>query len=338
MKILIRTDGGTTTGTGHVMRCIALAEAARAEGHDVTFVTAPPNPLEGRIRQTGSDLHPLSSSPGGAADARDTRAMADELSADWIVLDGYGFDGAYQKELGVGAARLLLVDDYGHGSPYAAHLILNQNSYAPGNARWYDDRPGRCQLLLGADYAMLRREFAAAERRTPTDAPARSLLVTLGGSDPDNVTGRVLEALDALPASGPDVTVALGSANPHAAAVRKAVMGKRIVIDAGMPALMEAADVAVSAAGTTAYELAYMGIPSLLLAIAGNQALVADDMRERGIALALGQDALTPVAMAAELKKLLGDGRLRKRLSQKGRAFVDGKGAERVVRAMAAYR
>ena len=138
-------------------------------------------------------------------------------------MDGYQFDAAYQKALTRRGPQVCwCLDDNGDAGYYWADLVLNQNIHA--QADWYADRAPHTRLLLGTRYALLRREFLGLARLATRDAPesAYKMLVTLGGSDPDNVTLKVLEALSLVPAERLEATVVIGGGNPHRASLEAA--------------------------------------------------------------------------------------------------------------------
>ena len=130
-RLLIRADGGPQIGTGHLMRCLALAQQWLRMRGPVTFVLAEDAPaFSTRLRSEGGDRRLIAVPPASAADAEATLGLAAELGARWIVCDGYHFGAAYQRQLKAGGCKLLFVDDYGHGEDYCADLVLNQNLYA----------------------------------------------------------------------------------------------------------------------------------------------------------------------------------------------------------------
>ena len=199
--LLIRADGGPQIGTGHLMRCLALAQHWLLERGPVTFLLAADAPtFSARLRGEGGDRQLIDVEPGSEADAQATSTAAAELGARWIVCDGYHFGADYQRRLKADGRRLLFVDDYGHGGEYCADLVLNQNLYAEPSP--YARRETATELLLGSRYALLRREFVAAERPgggqriVPPDATR--ILITLGGADPAGFTAVAVAALGGL--------------------------------------------------------------------------------------------------------------------------------------------
>jgi UDP-2,4-diacetamido-2,4,6-trideoxy-beta-L-altropyranose hydrolase len=338
--LVIRADAGVRLGSGHVMRCLALAQEWRARGGAVTFLCAElGESLERRLRAEGMGLQRLAGEPFGAGDAAAVLGLAGSQRAAWAVVDGYGFGADYQRLIRAGGERLLVLDDYGHAGAYDCDAILNQNLHADQGL--YANRAAHTQLLLGPRFALLRREFQAVRPGEPSGTgQLREVLVTLGGSDPDNLTRVVLEGLVQAGAAGLHLSVVVGGANPHWGALQAewgrspAVTLLRDVPD--LPARMAAADLAVSAAGSTCWELCCLGVPFLTVVTADNQRGIARALDQEGVAQALGEGAaLQPGAVAQAVARLAGDVALRQMMSHRGRALVDGRGAARVVDVLA---
>jgi UDP-2,4-diacetamido-2,4,6-trideoxy-beta-L-altropyranose hydrolase len=343
--LLIRADANIAMGTGHVMRCLALAQAWQDAGGLAVFAMAETTPaLRARLLAESCEVLNISARAGTPADAQQTTAFAQEKCAEWIVVDGYQFLGTYQVALHSPRVKVLAIDDYGHAGRYAADLVLNQNVSASESL--YPDRGVETRLLLGTRYCLLRREFRAwrnhdlkSGRKIP-EVGSR-ILITLGGSDPENVTARMLQSLAAIKVNNLEATVVIGGSNPHAESLQRSA--KEIEERAGiklslrsdvanMPELMAWADVAISAAGSTCWELALLGLPALLIDVAENQAAVARELYRLGCAIHLGSSReVSAEHVARELTRLLNDAPRRQLLAQRSQALVDGFGAERVV-------
>jgi UDP-2,4-diacetamido-2,4,6-trideoxy-beta-L-altropyranose hydrolase len=334
--LLLRADASFAIGTGHVMRCMALGQAWHDAGGQAIFVMAEATPaVEERLRGEGFEVERPVVPVGSAADAEEISQLADEQSASWVVVDGYEFGAEYQASLKRRGLKVLFIDDNGHARHYSADLVLNQNAHA--SEELYPSRDSSTRLLLGPRFAMLRREFKSWrgwERKIP--AAARRALVTMGGSDPDNVTQLVAQAI--LSADGFDATIVAGGSNPHLARLRALADSNplRLVENtSSMPELIASADVAVAAAGTTSWEMCFLGLPALLLVLADNQLGVADKLNEQGIMVNLGRaHEVAQSFIATELRKLADSPVRRREMSERGRALVDGRGAERVVSAL----
>ena len=196
-SLLIRADASLEIGTGHVMRCLALAQAWKDTGGSVSWVSAElPDNLQRRLAQESIDLSLLSTERGRLEDAGKTAEKADSVDAEWAVLDGYTFNHAYQTAVRKSGLKVLVLDDNGETGPWNCDAILNQNLHAKEID--YSSVPAGCQLLLGTSFCLLRRELRdALKQHTPAQDQEREvrLLLMMGGGDPDNVTGRILDLL-----------------------------------------------------------------------------------------------------------------------------------------------
>ena len=334
--LLIRADASVAVGTGHAMRCLALAQAWQDRGGQCIFVMAESTPaVERRLRDEGIGVERLRVPVGSQEDARQTRHIAAERNAPWIVADGYRFGAEYQKTIKADGQKLLLVDDNVHAESYCADVVLNQNLQAAESL--YAQRETYTRLLLGPRYALLRREFRQWHnwiREIP--ANGQKILVTMGGSDPNNVTIKVLEAIAQVSNPGLEIMVLLGGSHLHTEQVRAAICGQkhsmRLITDAtNVAECMAWADVAVAGAGTTVWELCLLGLPAILLVLADNQVQVAETAEKAGTAWSLGTGAEVSASdIGSRLKELLDTQKTRIGQSEKGRALVDGRGAERV--------
>lgn len=339
--LLIRADADVAMGTGHVMRCLALSEAWCAQGGEAVFASASLMPaMTDRLMSAGIRHEPIRARVATEDDAAETRTLARRNGARWIVLDGYQFPMSFPGWLKVNGQRVLMLDDDGRPGRYVADLVLNQNLHA--DEAMYSRRADGTCLLLGSRYALLRQEFCGYPQRRAIRAAARRVLVTLGGSDPANVTGVILAELARRTELDVEVAVLVGGGNPHLESLRAVteMISRPIhlqVNSTNVAEWMAWADVALAAAGSTAWELAYMGVPSLLLVTAENQRRVADRLHAAEAAIGLGEaSALTAAALIRALTDLLNDGACRERLAARGMQLVDGLGARRVLAAMAA--
>lgn len=334
--LLIRADAGPRIGAGHVMRCLALAQGWQDRGGSALLATAMPHEtIAVRLEDEGVELRPLEAEAGRADDAERTLRLAREVGAAWVVVDGYHFDASYQRRLKEAGPRLLWIDDETHAAPYCADLVLNQNLHASEDL--YVDREPHTRLLLGSRYVLLRREFRRWRSwRREIPATASKVLVLTGGADPGGLASRAVAALQGLKL---EATVVVGHLGREAPALRSAA-GGRVAIRShvrDLAELMAGADLAISAAGCTAWELAFMGLPALLTSTAANQRPVAAELAARGAAVDLGeQQDLDTGQIGSALGRLAANRETRAALADRGRRLVDGMGMERILAAMAA--
>jgi spore coat polysaccharide biosynthesis predicted glycosyltransferase SpsG/RimJ/RimL family protein N-acetyltransferase len=234
-----------------------------------------------------------------------------------------------------------VIDDTAHWPKYHADILLNQNINAYHLT--YECDPDTT-LLLGTRYVLLRSEFLAWrnwQRNIPEKA--HKVLVTLGGGDSDNKTFKVIQALQKMDRSSLEARIVVGPTNPNLDILHQLVGDSNsnlqlLTIVTKMSELMAWADVAISAGGSTCWELAFMGLPALLLILADNQQAVAEGLDAAGAAVNLGRpDNLTPTVLAHALSELALSSDKRTILARHSQELVDGNGAARTVKQMKTY-
>lgn len=357
-RIAFRVDASVSMGIGHLMRCLTLADALRQAGAECFFMTRLHSGHGADlIEQRGYPAHRLAApntngqsvSPGNysawlgvtpEADAEEVARILDHQTVNWIVVDHYALDARWENRIARAGQRLLVIDDLADRL-HQCDLLLDQT--LGRQARDYEALlPSTCSLLLGTDFALLRPQFsaqraAALARRRAT--PLRHLLVSLGGSDPDNVTAEVLRSL-AHCNLGPELnlTVVMGAHAPHLAEVKTIAAQlpwkTEVLVAVGqMAPLMATADIAIGAAGTTSWERCCLGLPAVVVLMAENQRLSGQQL-QRADAIALIDGV---AAIARELPGQL-DAVLQPtvliQMSRSAAALVDGIGTQRVVQAM----
>lgn len=342
---IIRTDANPQIGGGHMMRCLALAEAWQARGGEVIFATQCDSPaLVSRIAAVVPQVvHVAATVPSAADDGllELVRTVTDRHgSPPWVVLDGYHFDETYQRTVRAAGARVLVIDDYAHLPAYHADLVLNQNLGAE-NLR-YSVQAGAV-LLLGPRYALVRTEFQRW-RGWPKTVPdvARKVLITAGMSASREFLRAAVAAVQGTGIPEMEVAVVAGpnvSGGPPLAEVSGSAGLRMQVVEnpADLSGWMAWADVAIAAGGVTTWELAFMGVPAVLVAVADNQRGAVRAMAESGAADYGGEAPdLAWTAVSATLRLLMRDADRRRHMSATARRLVDGCGAERVVGVLAA--
>ena len=187
-RLIIRADADASIGTGHVMRCLALAQGWQDCEGEVVFVGKITNAaLQQKIKETGCtfmDVKQPFPAPDDFELLRELIQEDDQAVCQWVVVDGYHFTADYTRFLRQAGAKVLLVDDYAHQTEYAADLLLNQNLGSEGLSYKINQDAG---MLLGNKYVLLRREFLKEQNRKSKDVfpeEAQHILVTLGGADP----------------------------------------------------------------------------------------------------------------------------------------------------------
>lgn len=337
-SLFIRADASALAGSGHVMRMLAMAEAAQARGWRVRWgAVEMPGALDRRLQGGGIEVQPI---PGPSGSIADASATASAAGAGWVVADGYQFRVEFQRVVKAAGCRLLVMDDNGENQNYECTLVLNQNIGADESL--YRQRGCGTRLLLGTRYALLRREFLAARReRVVIPDVARHVLVTMGGADPAGTTGLVMDSLSLLSRPQDAVEVVVGGSNPRRAEVERRAASLRwqsatcLHDVSDMAPLMQRADLAITAGGSTCWELCLLGVPMIAVVIAGNQRHIVRGLASVGAARDAGEasrlDAPTLSRLVADT---MDDAAGRGALSRKALGLVDGKGAARVMEAM----
>lgn len=335
-QLIVRADASPQSGTGHLMRCLALAQAWRVRGGDAAFITCCESAkLRQRLANEGMKVMMLERPHPDPVDWQTTSDVLGASSHAWVVLDGYHFDPEYQSRVKQAGHQLLVVDDIAHLKHYYADIVLNQNINAE---LWQYSSEPYTRLLLGPRYTLLRSEFLSSvtlKREIPK--VARNVLITLGGGDVDNQTLKVTQAVQQIDIDGFEAIVIIGASNRHNMQLKLASHDSTVPIRfvenvTNMPKLMAWADLAVSGGGSTCWELAFMGLPALVMILADNQRAVAEGLDEAGIVVNLGwHKDLAATDIAQALVSLAGAAGQRTEMSQRGRELVDGKGNDRVL-------
>ena len=349
--VLIRADSSAAVGAGHLMRMLALAGGCQRLGMGVTFAVGNvPGTIARKITDAGCKIHAVTSKSGSNEDADQTRALATDLNADWLVLDGYCFNDDYQSLAKPEASLLMVVDDFGHGQHFNADLVLNQNTYA--DASRYQELPDT-RVLCGIRYTMLKPEFekqrVAEVKNQKVRATAKKILVTMGGSDTENYTLPVMQALaeiDNCRADNIFVDCVIGPNFAHEEVLRAFERSSKFSfrihrnVDR-MDVLMRNTDLAITAGGSTCYELAKLGVPAIAIPTADNQVPVVKDLSKRNT---LCRFKASQVERSVEpsqqsvlskfIKTIIDDAPQRQAMSDAGRKLIDGLGVNRVARAM----
>lgn len=356
MKVAIRTDASAVIGSGHVMRCLCLADALAARGAKVHFVSrALPGHLHALVTGRG---HSLATLPGLAAganqgsataeaiwpapmreqDARDTlMALSSEGTFDWLVVDHYAAGEAWETAMKPLASRRMAIDDLGRR--HDCELLLDQNFYPVDESPYGGKLPSGCRSLVGPAFALLRPEFRAAhERAQARDGAVDRVLVFLGGMDAANVTRTAVRALLAMGKALPAIDVVIGAAHPARSDIESLCAGLERaqchVQTSDMAGLCARADLAIGAGGSATWERCAVGLPAVVLAVAENQREITRNAARAGLLYAPDEYLPNEEALAIHLRAVMESSGLRNFISGRGLATVDGLGCERVAREM----
>ncbi len=341
ISVAVRVDSGARLGSGHLMRCVTLARELRERGAAVEFVSREqPGHLIEQIEEAGYPVHRLPARQATQTeDAGETRAALGG-GFDWLVVDHYGFDAGWERLARPIAQRLMVIDDLAD-RPHEADLLLDQNYLGPSGADRYASRlPQRSRRLLGPRYALLQPVYRQLRRvLPPRDSAVRRMVVFFGAHDATRSIVSVLQAL-ASPEFSQIAVDAIPGGDPSTMdAVRSIARGhSHITIHRRLPALaglIARADLAVGAGGSTTWEYACLGLPTVIATIADNQVEIANALAADGCVLLLGPAAALSAGMwRSALAQAIRDA---ERLTSCGRrawSLTDGYGTGRVAQAM----
>lgn len=308
MKVAIRVDSSTSIGSGHLMRCLTLAERIRKEkGAEVHFISRDlDGNLHGKIKDAGFPLHvlpchPIDKSLDGydawltvpqAVDAAETKDVLRGLGkVDRLVVDNYALDINWEQEMRPFVDEVFVIDDLANRK-HDCDILLDQNFYLDKENRYVGLVPEDCELLLGPRYALLREEFYEARKHLrKRDGSLRNILVFYGGSDLTNETMKALHALRVFHETQPEITVdvIVGGSNPHQQEIKKFCeapdikkwMCYHLQVD-NMAEYMAHADLMLGAGGATTWERCFLELPAIVTAIAENQVRICEDCAAQG--------------------------------------------------------
>ena len=363
MRVAIRTDASLDMGSGHVMRCLTLADALKEQGADCHFICrAHSGHMIEFIRQRGHTVTALpigQPSPAMASgpesklvhaawlgcdwqtDAEQMVSMLADLQRDWLVVDHYALDQRWEEALSPHYRKLLVIDDLADRA-HNCDLLLDQNlGRQPQD--YADLVPTHCQVLTGPQYALLRPEFAALRpyslQRRQEQPALRQLLISMGGVDQPNATGQVLQVLKtcALPADC-RITVVMGLTAPWLQDVRELAAqipwSTDVVVNvSNMARLMADSDLAIGAAGSTSWERCCLGLPTLMVVLAANQQASAQALKNTNAVYLIGGEGDIATHLPLALKKQnISD--CQSRMSLAASAISDGQGVEKILMVM----
>lgn len=331
MKFVIRADASLQIGSGHVMRCLSLADELASHNASCLFicrehsgnlirlirdkgypVLALPN-TQSALNGSNSLAHSAWLGSTQEEDASACREALENLEPDWIIVDHYSLDSTWERVVKPLGRKLMVIDDLADRS-HECDLLLDQN--LGRNSYDYLSRISeKCKLLIGPQYSLLRQEFSNLRNQSlerKSKGGLRSLLVTMGGVDQHNATAKVLNALRNFQFSH-DITinVVLGSAAPWIDHVKEVAFTMphrtNVLVNIGnMASIMAESDLAIGAAGSTSWERCCLGLPTLMAILADNQMMIGKALHVGGAAVLIGcpEDADFEQRLSVELSRL----------------------------------
>lgn len=294
-RIVFRVDSSLQIGSGHLMRCLTLAEQLK-EKAEVIFISRdlkgnlnhlivekgyaifilPKNLLEHGLRGYEKWL-----TVKVDVDAKQTKEVLQTMDVEFVIIDHYAIDETWEKIVRPYTRKIMVIDDLANRK-HDCDVLLDQNFYCDLERRYDGLVPDTCRLMLGPKYAILREEFQEARKnRRLRDGQISNIFIFFGGSDRGNETMKSLLAVKAMNRGDITVNVVVGTSNPHQDCIKEFCnqnstmhFHRQICY---MAKLMNEADLAIGAGGTTIWERCYLGLPAIVIAIAENQVQICKD-------------------------------------------------------------
>lgn len=354
MNFVFRTDASKEIGTGHVMRCLTLADDLKSKGNDVTFICREhEGNLNNLIENRGFEVYRLSK-PGDNFepdndlthsswlgdswnnDFDETKSIIDKLKVkpEWLVIDHYAIDYRWESKIRPFVNNIFVIDDIADRN-HDCDLLLDQNLVENMQNRYDEKVPESCRLLLGPEYALLQPIYAELhERIPPREGPVKRILISFGGADNENITGLVLSVFISLNRPDIEVDVVISDVSQYKSKIEKLISNHdNIHLHGSLPTLaplMAKADLAIGACGTTSWERLCLGLPAIVITLAENQTAIARGLHNEGLVKWLGdQKEVSEGDIKDSLLEILENG-FKKETSITCKEAVDGIGTKRV--------
>ncbi|MFB4167773.1 UDP-2,4-diacetamido-2,4,6-trideoxy-beta-L-altropyranose hydrolase [Virgibacillus sp. JSM 102003] len=352
MKICFRVDASIEIGTGHVMRCLTLAEFFKRKGHFCVFISRlREGHLNKLITAKGFEILELQTIDRQSeiysikhsnwlgvtknSDIVETKNLITNrnLQFDWIIIDHYGIDRVWEDEIRECIPKIMVVDDLADRE-HSCEILLDQNYYRNRNQRYLNLVPDKCTLLLGPRYGLLRDEFIHLCDLPKPIRDNKAILVFYGGSDPTNETLKALNSIKEIEKDNLIIHVVVGTTNPNRHLIEKECNKYNYNYHyniAYMAKLLHEVDVAICAGGSFTWERYCIGVPAITTAIAYNQIELCENVQYLGIDNYIGvSERIKQEDIKNELMSFLKNDNLYD-LGETAKSITDGLGKNRVL-------
>lgn len=346
-------DASRDIGTGHVMRCLALANEAKRRDWECIFVLRDPEDeiveyitsFDHRIKKLisadGEKITYNATSHGDwlpvsqTQDANETVEVICDSQPDWIVVDHYALDATWLLIVEKTKAKIAIIDDLGDRE-LICDVLLDQNLGASAE-KYYGKLPINCRLLLGPTFALLRSEFKDWRDRSLEGRLNRNIeniLITLGGVDAQNYTLQILKEISKSDyAMKCAFTVVVGGSYPHKKNLYEFLQTSKLNVSVlsnvkNIAQIMSESDLCIGAAGSTSWERCCLGLPTITFTIADNQIEIAEQLSQRKVAI---YSNLSNLLMDFERFFDVSGKELQRSLSTNSHQICDGLGVSRVL-------
>ncbi len=336
--VLIRCDASAAVGLGHLVRCVALADELRDQGVRVAFAMNQPSAFAIQTLDSRAiPIHQLHKCAAGfdRSSAEAIAALANGKNSDAILVDHYAADHEYFETLASNEKQVFIIDDESVRNFRAVDWILNPN---PGiSPQEYNAGEGS-EILIGPQYALLRREFSTIRSLQSTGEMAQPrVLVQFGGSDTHALCSRVLSWLEGIPKHCTIRCIIAGQTFDDAMPNNLSRHDISMLHDvANVAEHMQWADIAIGAGGSSCWELCCLGVPMVIGILSADQIRIADELHQSGAAVNLGAwELVDKHAFVNTVAELIDNEAKRNQMAHVGRELVDGLGAERAAKSIA---
>ena len=354
MNTFFRVDASLQIGTGHLMRCLTLANKLKENGVINTFICRHiPESLQTKVREQGHELillpkrieqldevgigylaHAKWLYTTQTNDAQDVLEAVIDRKCDWLIVDHYALDVVWETKLRHVTKKILVIDDIADRE-HDCDVLLDQNFYVDMQSRYVDKVPKHCQQLLGPRYALLRPEFLLARQQAKVrSGVVKRILVFFGGVDADNYTGMTLSAMQNLDLNGIAIDVVIGAQHPNRDELLSICKANNFVCHIQtqhMAALMLQADLSIGAGGSATWERCCLGLPTIAISTADNQTAQIRDAAFSGLIYVIEANTNLPELIERHLLTMIESSIFRQVLSTSAMGSVDGRGILRVI-------
>ena len=336
-NLLVRVDSTYESGMGHFMRTLALAQRWQKDGGNIYFLINDNEHLKKRITYENMEYIVVPFKSGTIQDSKFLIDISSSKNISWCIIDGYVFKEDYFDFLRDNDLSFLIFDDDGSFSHYNSNIILNQNLH--GKKKWYNSKKeDYTKLLIGTKFTLLRNEFLQYQSYNKLiKDKAKNILVTLGGSDVNNYSLEILKVLNSLDFHDFNVKVIIGANNKHEEKLMQSIENFDFNVEilkniSNMPEVMMWADIAFSSGGTTVWELAFMGVPTIVGATSHVEEVLLKGLNENDLFKTVGNlKNLNKIELKIIFDYLINCKGAREKMSIDGQKFIDGYGSKRVI-------
>lgn len=352
MKIAFRVDASMQIGTGHVMRCITLADALADDDTKIHFICRHlPDSLEKMLLAKGFDVSILPMSEESSeelplshsdwlgvtqdVDSKATLQLIQDKGYDWLIVDHYALDISWENVLRMSVKKIMVIDDLADRQ-HNCDVLLDQNLYLDQELRYTSRVSSQCRTLIGPRYALLRKEFAEYRNKVkPRENKVTRILVFFGGVDAQDFTTKTILVLSQITEHKFFVDVVIG--DQHSNKEEIIALCQRLsyschVQTTKMAELMANADLSIGAGGGAVWERACLMLPTLSIPIAQHQIKQLGDIALTGVTYTFDAEDYTTDKIKKHVEVLIENNALRGLLSGRSSETVDGKGVSRVVK------